>query len=104
MFRSLHMKLTLILLLLITSLMAVVGAFLTVSVSSFYINAFYQQMSDVFGGENNSFVFDLRGAAADPEDPPGSRAPTFSLPGTPCSGGTRHRWGTRATSPRTSWT
>ena len=71
MFRSLHMKLTLILLLLITSLMAVVGAFLTVSVSSFYINAFYQQMSDVFGGENNSFVFDLRGAAADPEDPAG---------------------------------
>ena len=71
MFRSLHMKLTLILLLLITSLMAVVGAFLTVSVSSFYINAFYQQMSDVFGGENNNFVFDLRGAAADPEDPAG---------------------------------
>ena len=54
MFRSLHMKLTLILLLLITSLMAVVGAFLTVSVSSFYIDSFYQQMSNVFGGENNS--------------------------------------------------
>ena len=71
MFRSLHMKLTLILLLLITSLMAVVGAFLTVSVSSFFINSFYQQMSNVFGGENNSFVFDLRGAAADPEDPAG---------------------------------
>ena len=34
-FRSLHMKLTLILLLLITSLMAVVGAFLTTSVTSF---------------------------------------------------------------------
>ena len=34
-FRSLHMKLMLILLLLITSLMAVVGAFLTTSVSSF---------------------------------------------------------------------
>ncbi len=39
-FRSLHMKLTLILLLLITSLMAVVGAFLTASVSSFYIDTF----------------------------------------------------------------
>ena len=45
MFRSLHMKLMLILLLLITSLMAVVGAFLTTSVSSFYINTFYQQRS-----------------------------------------------------------
>ena len=40
MFRSLHMKLTLILLLLITSLMAVVGAFLTTSVTSFYIDSF----------------------------------------------------------------
>ena len=71
MFRSLHMKLTLILLLLITSLMAVVGAFLTVSVSSFFISSFYQQMSDVFGGENNNFIFDLRGAAGDEEDPAG---------------------------------
>lgn len=71
MFRSLHMKLTLVLLLLITSLMAVVGAFLTVSVSSFYINEFYQQMSDAFGGENSSFVFDLRGAAGDETDPAG---------------------------------
>ena len=51
MFRSLHMKLTLILLLLISSLMAVVGAFLTTSVSSFYINTFYQQMDDVFGSD-----------------------------------------------------
>ena len=33
------MKLTLILLLLITSLMAVVGAFLTTSVTSFYIDS-----------------------------------------------------------------
>jgi len=65
------MKLTLILLLLITSLMAVVGAFLTVSVSSFFISSFYQQMSDVFGGENNNFIFDLRGAAGDEEDPAG---------------------------------
>ena len=71
MFRSLHMKLTLILLLLITSLMAVVGAFLTVSVSSFYIDSFYQQMSGVFGGENSSFVADLRDAAGDETDPAG---------------------------------
>ena len=47
-FRSLHMKLMLILLLLITSLMAVVGAFLTTSVSSFYIDTFYEQISAVF--------------------------------------------------------
>ena len=63
MFRSLHMKLTLILLLLISSLMAVVGAFLTTSVTSFYINSFYQQMDDVFGAESSSFVSDLRSAA-----------------------------------------
>ena len=64
MFRSLHMKLMLILLLLITSLMAVVGAFLTTSVSSFYINTFYQQMADVFGEEHRDFVSDLRAEAA----------------------------------------
>ena len=45
MFRSLHMKLTLILLLLITSLMAVVGAFLMTSITNFYIDDFYEQMS-----------------------------------------------------------
>jgi len=55
MFRSLHMKLTMILLLLISSLMAVVGAFLTTSVSSFYIDMFYQQMDDVFGEGNPDF-------------------------------------------------
>ena len=44
MFRSLHMKLSLILLLLITSLMAVVGAFLTISVSGFFTDTFYQQI------------------------------------------------------------
>ena len=60
MFRSLHMKLMLILLLLITSLMAVVGAFLTTSISNFYIDAFYQQMADVFGEENRDFVSSLR--------------------------------------------
>ena len=60
MFRSLHMKLTLILLLLITSLMAVVGAFLTTSVTSFYIDSFYQQMSSAFGADRREFVADLR--------------------------------------------
>ena len=64
MFRSLHMKLSLILLLLISSLMAVVGAFLTTSVSSFYINTFYQQIDSVFGQSQRSFVADLRSGAA----------------------------------------
>ena len=64
MFRSLHMKLTLILILLITSLMAVVGAFLTTSVSSFYIDTFYQQIGSVFGEDQKSFVTDLRHGAA----------------------------------------
>ena len=67
MFRSLHMNLTLILLLLITSLMAVVGAFLTTSVSSFYINTFYQQIDSVFGEEQGAFVSDLRNGAMSPE-------------------------------------
>ncbi len=64
MFRSLHMKLTMILLLLITSLMAVVGAFLTTSMSSFYIDAFYEQMNGVFGMDRRDFVSSLRSAAA----------------------------------------
>ncbi len=64
MFRSLHMKLTMILLLLITSLMAVVGAFLTTSVSNFYIDAFYEQMNGVFGVDRRDFVNSLRSAAA----------------------------------------
>ena len=66
MFRSLHMKLTLILLLLISSLMAVVGAFLTTSVSSFYINSFYQQMDGVFGQDNPEFYTALCREAARP--------------------------------------
>ena len=61
------MKLTLILLLLITSLMAVVGAFLTTSVTSFYIDSFYQQMSSAFGADRLEFVTDLRSAAAQPD-------------------------------------
>ena len=43
MFRSLHMKLVLIMLLLIVSLMTVVGAFLINGVIGFYINGFYDQ-------------------------------------------------------------
>ena len=64
MFRSLHMKLTLILLLLITSLMAVVGAFLTTSISSFYIDSFYEQISAVFSNDGDGYVSTLRARAA----------------------------------------
>ena len=52
MFRSLHMKLVLIMVLLILSLMTVVGAFLINSVASFYLNDFYSQMQEVFADED----------------------------------------------------
>ena len=67
MFRSLHMKLVLIMLLLITSLMTIVGAFLMTSINGFYIDEFYQQMDDVFGDgtpSNAAFVASLRREAA----------------------------------------
>ena len=49
MFRSLHMKLMLIMTLLIISLMTVVGAFLINSVANYYTQDFYTQMSEAFG-------------------------------------------------------
>ena len=64
MFRSLHMKLVLIMLLLITSLMTVVGAFLMTSITSFYIDAFYQQMDETFGTSNETFLNTLYSEAA----------------------------------------
>lgn len=67
MFRSLHMKLVMILLLLITSLMTIVGAFLMTGITGFYIDEFYQQVESVFGSEdpaNGSFVRTLRKEAA----------------------------------------
>ena len=69
MFRSLHMKLVLIMLLLITSLMTVVGAFMMTSITGFYIDEFYQQVESVFGDSdpaNAAFVNDLRREAAQP--------------------------------------
>lgn len=42
------MKLVLILVLMIVSVMAVVGTFLINSVSTFYIDSFYDQMQSVF--------------------------------------------------------
>ena len=62
MFRSLHMKLVMIMLLLITSLMAVVGAFLITGVSSFYIDSFYEQIDRTFS--DAQFVSTLRSEAA----------------------------------------
>ena len=57
MFRSLHMKLVLIMVLLILSLMTVVGAFLMNSVTSFYLDDFYSKMSTVLTDEQ--FVRDV---------------------------------------------
>ena len=62
MFRSLHMKLVMILVLLVTSLMAVVGAFLMTSVTSFYIDDFYTQMNEAFS--DASFYSALQTEAA----------------------------------------
>ena len=64
MLRSLHLKLMLIMLLLITSLMTVVGAFLMTNVTSFYTDAFYSQMKAVFDESNTGFVQSLRMEAA----------------------------------------
>lgn len=57
MFRSLHMKLVLIMVLLIVSLMTVVGAFLMNSVVRFYLDDFHDKMASTF--ENQSFLEDL---------------------------------------------
>ena len=75
-FRSLHMKLMLILLLLITSLMAVVGAFLTTSVSSFYIDTFYEQISAVFSDDRMGRAAPTWTGLQRRQSSPGSRPPT----------------------------
>ncbi|MDE7054831.1 MAG: cell wall metabolism sensor histidine kinase WalK, partial [Oscillospiraceae bacterium] len=67
MFRSLHMKLVLIMLLLITSLMTVVGTFMMTNITGFYIDEFYNQVDSVFGSSNPAnaaFVNSLREEAA----------------------------------------
>lgn len=51
MFRNLHMKLVLILILLIVSVMAVVGTFLINSIGNFYFEDFREQISEVFTRE-----------------------------------------------------
>ena len=62
MFKSLHMKLVLIMLLLIISLMTIVGAFLINGVVGFFINDFYEQMQQLFSDQE--FVEGLRAEAA----------------------------------------
>ena len=58
MFRSLHMKLVLM----IVSVMAVVGTFLINSVNTFYLDNFYEQMQSVFTGDT---ILSLEEAAAE---------------------------------------
>ena len=65
MFRSLHMKLVLIMVLLIVSLMTVVGAFLVNSVSAFYLTEFYDQMHTVFRSDNETLARDLQAEAGE---------------------------------------
>ena len=57
MFRSLHMKMVLIMVLLIVALMTVVGAFLMNSVTAFYVDDFYSKMATVLTDEQ--FVRDV---------------------------------------------
>ena len=70
MFRSLHMKLVLIMLLLITSLMTVVGTIMVTNITGFHIDEFYAQVEAVFGDANPAnaaFVNTLRREAAQPD-------------------------------------
>ena len=64
MFRSLHMKLVLVLVLLIVSVMAVVGTFLINSVISYHIQEFESQMASVFTSE---FILSLEKNADAPK-------------------------------------
>ena len=59
--KSLYSKLMLIMLVVIVSLMAVVGAFLMRGVRTFYLSQFYQQMQSVFS--STDIAADLRSAA-----------------------------------------
>lgn len=64
--KSLYSKLMLIMLVVIISLMAVVGAFLMRGVRNFYLSRFYEQMQSVFSSKE--IAADLRNAAE--EDKP----------------------------------
>ena len=67
MFRSLHMKLMLIMVLLILALMTVVGSFLVNSVVSYYLTDFYEQMQDIFS--DTDFSTALQTPGENEEDP-----------------------------------
>ncbi len=62
MFRSLHMKLVLVLILLVVSVMAVVGTFLINSVTAYNIDEFKTQMTEVFTQE---FILTLEKSAGE---------------------------------------
>lgn len=63
MFRSLHMKLVLILILLIVSVMAVVGTFLVNSVGNYYLEDFQSQVENVMTGNSSETLLSLEKAA-----------------------------------------
>lgn len=63
MFRSLHMKLVLILILLIVSVMAVMGTFLVNSVGSYYLDDFESQIEDVMTQNGSETLLSLEQAA-----------------------------------------
>ena len=66
MFRSLHMKLVLIMVLIMISVMAVVGTFLVNSVTTYNIDNFLSQMSMVFTPE---FILTLENTEKEAEYP-----------------------------------
>ena len=65
MFRSLHMKLVLILILLIVSVMAVMGTFLINSVGNYYLKDFHDQVTGLFTSE---MLVSLNEAAQNDDD------------------------------------
>lgn len=69
MFRSLHMKLVLILILLIVSVMAVMGTFLVNSVGSYYLDNFQSQIESVMTGNGNETLLSLEQAAKQADGP-----------------------------------
>lgn len=69
MFRSLHMKLVLIMILLIVSVMAVVGTFLVNSVGSYYLEDFQSQIETVMMGNDSETLRSLDKAAQGADGP-----------------------------------
>lgn len=69
MFRSLHMKLVLILILLIVSVMAVMGTFLVNSVGSYYLSDFQTQIESVMTENGSETLLSLEQAAKETDGP-----------------------------------